>query len=86
MRMWKWMAASVLTFGLLAGGQARSADDRGVEWVDRQLKAVALPEQGYGPDQVAWAESLPRALELAKQHHRLLYFLVDRGDVSKGRA
>lgn len=81
------MAVGVLALCVLLGGDgARSSNERGADWVDLQVKARALPERGFGPDGVAWAESLPRALELAKAHHRLVYLLIDRGDVARGRA
>lgn len=77
----------VLSLGVLLGGSAAlSSDDRGVAWVDRQVAARTLPEKGFGPDAVPWTESLPEALRLAKAHHRLVYLLIDRGDVGKGRA
>lgn len=76
----------VMLVALTAGVARTASDQRGTAWVDEQVQLGALRDEEVPLDRIAWAESLPQALELARRHHRLVYLNIDRGDVAKGRA
>ncbi|NDD29050.1 MAG: hypothetical protein EB084_12370 [Proteobacteria bacterium] len=60
-----------------------SRDD---EWVDATVERWRVRGGETAYDQLGWARTLPEALKLARQHHRLVFLLVDRGNVFQCRA
>lgn len=82
----RWSLGWVLVLALLAAFPGHATEPRDAAWVDRQVALGAKHEGEHSVDRVAWASTLPQALELARKHQRLVYLLIDRGDALRGRA